>query len=120
MMGAIPGRNVTIEHCYADNQMDRLRPLASDLIARKVGVIVAFGGNIRALVARTLTSTIPVVFTSGRDPVEAGLVASLNRPEANVTGAMMLRRRAYRSSACMAKSSRSNRRSSAFGARSTS
>ena len=79
-------RNVKIEYRYADNRMDQLQALATELINRKVAVIAAVGGNNTALVAKSLTSTIPIVFTSGLDPVEAELVTSLNRPEANVTG----------------------------------
>jgi putative ABC transport system substrate-binding protein len=78
--------NLAIEYRFADNQPDRLRAMAADLITRKVDVIAATGGNITGLIVKTLTSTIPVVFTSGADPVQAGLVASLSRPEANVTG----------------------------------
>jgi putative tryptophan/tyrosine transport system substrate-binding protein len=85
-IGYLEGRSITIEYRYADNRMDQPRPLAADLIARKVAVIAAVGGNNTGLVAKTLTSMIPIVFTSGLDPVKAGLVASLSRPEANVTG----------------------------------
>jgi putative ABC transport system substrate-binding protein len=84
--GYADGRNVTIEYRYANDQRDRLRRLAAELIDRRVDVIVATGGNNTALVAKELTTAIPIVFTSGVDPVRAGLVTSLSRPEANVTG----------------------------------
>ena len=84
--GYVVGRNVAIEYRYADNSMDRLREHAAELVSRKVAVIAATGGNNSALVAKALTSTIPILFTSGLDPVHAGLVASLGRPEGNVTG----------------------------------
>jgi putative ABC transport system substrate-binding protein len=84
--GYVAGQNVAIEYRFAEHQTDRLRALASDLIARRVAVIVATGGNNVPMAAKALTATIPIVFTSGSDPVRAGLVSSIRRPEANVTG----------------------------------
>src|SRR5215831_10171380 len=87
------GRNLAIEYPFADNRLEQLEPLAADLLACNVAVIAAVGGNNSALVAKRLTSTIPILFTSGLDPVKAGLVSSFNRPGANVTGAGTLLRR---------------------------
>jgi putative ABC transport system substrate-binding protein len=84
--GYVAGRNVSFDYRYADSKMDRLPALVEELIARKVAVIAATGGNNPGLVAKSITSTVPIVFTSGLDPVRAGLVKSIGRPEANVTG----------------------------------
>src|SRR5262245_26354738 len=88
--GYVAGQNVAVEYRYAENQPDRLRALAADLIARRVAVIAATGGNHTALVAKSLTTTIPIVFTSGADPVRAGLVSNFSQPEGNVTGVSWL------------------------------
>src|SRR5262245_54615816 len=84
--GYVDGRNVTIEYRFSENQPDRLPALAADLVSRKVAVIAATGGGGSILVAMAATKSIPIVFTSGGDPVQQGYVRSLNRPGGNVTG----------------------------------
>jgi putative ABC transport system substrate-binding protein len=88
--GYIEGQNVTFDYRWAEQQYDRLPALAAELVRHEIALIVAMGGIPSAVAAKPSTTTIPILIAIGGDPVQLGLVASLNRPGGNVTGVSFL------------------------------
>ena len=88
--GYVEGRNVAFEYRWAEDQYERLPELAAELVRRKVAVMISIGGVNSAVAAKSSTATIPIIFAAGGDPIKLGLVASLNHPGGNVTGASFL------------------------------
>jgi putative ABC transport system substrate-binding protein len=88
--GYIEGRNVAVEYRSAEGQYSRLAALAAELVRQPVAIILAIGGTASAIASKRVTTTIPIIFANGSDPVKDGLVASLNRPNGNATGVSFL------------------------------